>query len=753
MTIAAAQRLGRMLRHDLPVEPFAHLAAFVPGSFERAKRQVAVVCYGGEEVLRSGLFSDPWYLRLSLEPGAMLDARFKTGLPVLHEHGDTKFSMPQVGVASDHRIETLGGSKRSVATVTFSDRKIPGTDVLELEALLHDVETGILKGLSYGVQFHRMRQVRPATFDADGNPVQLALMVAELWEAMELSVLAVQASPSAVTLNANQAPLGRRCVVVIGSAGGAQLAAPDGRAIDLSKRSLKGAAAAAAVAAANGGPAGDGGGGAAAGAALAAAADPAGGDAGDDDEGDGGEGDAPPARPAAAAAPVAAPAAAAAPAGTKLAGDATQAGVALERQRQRAIRLEAARHGLTAGQVDELIDQGLELGAAKGRMLDLVEARTAKGPRGGAISVGPEVRDHLRAGLEEAILLRCGGKRPEATDASRPFRGLTLLEAARVMLRRNGVEEPPSRDKLVQMALAGAHGVDDFPLILANVQQKRLQAGYEMAPRTFMPLAAEADRVDFKEGIAAAIGLGGQFEEMLSDQQSIRYVTFGEHGEKYAVKTYAAGIAFGRKALINDDLKALDSVPESMGKQAASLENRIAWSFITGNVVLNDTVALFDATTHKNDLASGSDFALAADQKSMTAMREKLRLQTDPDGNILNLRPDVLIVPAKLETIGRQQTSLVNTPSSAANINTFQGTQLIVEPLLDGVAGGGTRHFMACLAAQLAVFEIAYLSGNRLPTITSEASFDQLVVKTKAVHDVGLAPINHRAIVRSNGLS
>src|SRR6185369_2220188 len=120
------------------------------------------------------------------------------------------------------------------------------------------------------------------------------------------------------------------------------------------------------------------------------------------------------------------------------------------------------------------------------------------------------------------------------------------------------------------------HSVSDFPKLLANVQNKFLQAGYDAAPSSYEQLAKERNAADFKSIATAHAGLGTAFAE-IQQGAAVSFGTITEGGETYVLKRYGKGIAFTIEAMISDDLDALGDIPRKFGVQTRMLTNRLAW--------------------------------------------------------------------------------------------------------------------------------------------------------------------------------
>lgn len=425
--------------------------------------------------------------------------------------------------------------------------------------------------------------------------------------------------------------------------------------------------------------------------------------------------------------------------------------VTAERSRVMAVTALAGECGIETATLSDWIAKGTSIeDARKVALSTMVERQKAASlPAGGGIRVGDSPADRTVLGVEAALMRRVNSRYAPKTDEqkkahelARAYHGFTLLELARAVLSARGMNlEGKGRGEVARLAL-GAHGVSDFAKILENVQVKYLQDSYEATPSTYEAITKFRDAVDFKQMSTVHIGLGSKMVEQLPGEP-VRFGTFTEGGEKFAVKRYATGTAFTPQAIVNDDLNAFE-VMGTYGQEIRLLPNRLAWALIVANATMADGLAIFHST-HLNDLAGGADKVLSED--GLSALRKLLRLQKEPDGRALSLMGRTLVVPAALETTARKLVAATD-PTATSGVNTFSGTQLIIEPELDALSA--TNYYLV-EGQRVPCFEAAFLDGNRMGTISSERDFETDALKVKAVLEVGITVPNHRGWARSLG--
>lgn len=413
--------------------------------------------------------------------------------------------------------------------------------------------------------------------------------------------------------------------------------------------------------------------------------------------------------------------------------------VTAERARVQQINELCDKHGcseLRAG----LIDNNATLDAARGAILDAVAKRDEGGTqrRMPHIETLTDETENRREAVENAILHRASPGKVKLTDAGRQYRGLSLLEMGRDLLERGGVNtRGMDKMQLAQRAL----GTSDFPIILANVANRTLRAGYEAAPQTFKPFSKQTSAPDFKTITRAQVGDAPTLKKV-NEHGEFTVGVIGEGKETYQLATYGRIVSITRQTIINDDLQAFADLPSKFGRAAADLESDIVWGIITGNAAMNDGVALFHAD-HGNLAAAGA-IAVA----SLSAMRAAMRVQKSLDGRYINVTPAFLLVPAALETLANQYTSADFVSAKSSDINPFKSTlQVIAEPRLD--AASATVWYGAADPGQIDTIEYCYLEGNEGVYIETRNGFEVDGLEIKARLDFAAKAIDHRGLYRN----
>ena len=404
--------------------------------------------------------------------------------------------------------------------------------------------------------------------------------------------------------------------------------------------------------------------------------------------------------------------------------------------------------GLTAEQTQALIDSGkpvMECSREAVRLMrQRIEGDTVIG-HPARVEVTRDSGDTLlrgiAAGLEARV--RPGVLKGEAADLGREYRSYTLLELTRQYLDSRGVNtRGMSKTELVTR---GFHSTSDFPLLFSNLAGKTLDAAYQEEPHTWKPLCRQRNLPDFKEANDLIVA-GALTPEPLLEGGEYKAGTLQEAQHTWKLATFARKVTVTRQSIINDDLSALERVPEMLGRGFRRLESNIIWELITGDAITSvDGLALFKAAHNNSSVQTITTTGFNAAKKAM-------RKQTDIAGNTINLSPSYMMVPTDLEATALQFLFPTGFAPAArtgdagpVSVQTA-GVQLIVEPRLDGSA---TTWYLAASPGAVEGIVYGYLAGEEGPTVTTTEKRDPDGVELLARFDFGAAVKDYRGFFRA----
>jgi hypothetical protein len=419
--------------------------------------------------------------------------------------------------------------------------------------------------------------------------------------------------------------------------------------------------------------------------------------------------------------------------------------------------------GLTDAQTDELVRSSKSVTECSREAVRLMrlrleggDTRAADGPaplgHPAQIAVTRDSGDTLMRGISLGLeaRVRPGTLKGDDADLGREFRSYTLLELTRQYLESRGTNtRGMSKTELVSR---GFHSTSDFPLLFSNLAGKTLDAAYQEEPHTWRPIARQRNLPDFKDANDLIVA-GALTPEALLEGGEYKAGTLVEAQHTWKLATYARKVTVTRQAIINDDLSALERVPEMLGRGFRRLESNIIWGLITGNAVTSvDSVALFNAA-HNN---MGGSTGLAITTSGFNTAKKAMRKQTDLAGNTINLTPSYLMVPTDLESTALQflfpsgfaPSARTGDNGPVVNAQTAN-MELIVEPRLDGNAD---VWYLAVSPGAVEGIVYGYLAGEEGPTVTTTEKRDPDGVELLARFDFGAAVKDFRGFYRSKNV-
>jgi hypothetical protein len=403
------------------------------------------------------------------------------------------------------------------------------------------------------------------------------------------------------------------------------------------------------------------------------------------------------------------------------------------------IRALAESLSIAASFAEDLIQRNVPLEEARRALItEAAKSTPAIDNRKPAV-ITRDAGDNLIARLADGLYIRMNpAHKPEA---GREFAYARISDIARRCLEHRGLSTLGSPAELVTRAM---HTTSDFSAVLAEVYNKSLLA-LRSTPSAVEQLFRRATVADFRARHVMEISDGPSLAEVGENGE----VTFGSITDKeltsYAVKSYARGFAISFKALVNDDLQALNDISAKMTRGARAWFAGFLANVIMSNPALADGKAVFHAD-HNNLAASGA----APSDTTIGAGKLAMRLQTDASGNPIDAPPRYIVIPAALEgTVDKLLATLYPTSSNEAETSA-RGLIPVVIPQFDQ-AGEDAAWYLFADPSNAPVFEYSELSGYEGPRVESRQGFDTLGTEVRVVWHVGAGAIDHRGAYKNPG--
>lgn len=339
-------------------------------------------------------------------------------------------------------------------------------------------------------------------------------------------------------------------------------------------------------------------------------------------------------------------------------------------------------------------------------------------------------------GTALAIRIMPSGNFGSADGKHREYMGLTpgqmMVELAAA---RGEAATPRHQQKIIANAM---HTTSDFPLLLENVGNKVLLAGYQAAAPTYKTIFAQKSFNDFREH---KFYTAGDFPALLElpEGGAIEQGTMSEKREALTPKTYARSMTLSRQMLVNDNFGAFDDWTSMIGRRIADQENALAYAVVNtasgaGPTLQEGNAAVF--TTTRGNRSSGGG---AIDNTSLDAAYAGVMGVTSLDGIKLNVQPKYLLTGVAYRAAALRAIAPLQ-PTAASNIQLY-GT---LTPVMDANIPGN-RWYLLPDPAAAPIFVYGYVNGASAPQIRVHPYIpgrDGIMVEV--IHDFGVGAIDWR---------
>ena len=413
---------------------------------------------------------------------------------------------------------------------------------------------------------------------------------------------------------------------------------------------------------------------------------------------------------------------------------------AMEQERKRTSEITAMFRDFDVEGADEAIVLGKSVEEAREMVMDQLRARN----KGVSVTMGEAESDKFRAAAQDAVLMAAGIPVADAAPGAQELRGYSMVEMARESLRRESGSTVNFGDNM-KLARAAINSTSTFPTIMSNLANKSVMVGFNEAETTYQVWAGKGSNRDFKEAARVALSEAGTLE-LVPEGGQFKQDSFGEASARTKVATYGKLFSLTRQAIINDDLGLFSKIATKYGSAAKRLVNKMVYAQLTGNVKMQDNVALFD-TKHGNVAGTGEALSVKAIAKAITAMRRQKGIQGEAT---LNITPKYLVVPPELEMTAYQ---IVNSTAAVDGVNSgvanpYKGRFIVVA---DAELTDPDAWYLVADATQHDTIEVTYLNGVETPRLETRQGFDVDGIEYKVAFDCGVSALDFRGVFKNAG--
>lgn len=412
---------------------------------------------------------------------------------------------------------------------------------------------------------------------------------------------------------------------------------------------------------------------------------------------------------------------------------------AMEQERKRTSEITAMFRDFDVEGADEAIVMGVSIDEARAMVMDQLRARN----KGVSVTMGEAESDKFRAAAQDAVLMAAGLPVAEPAAGAQELRGHSMVELAREALQREGLKSNFGDN--MELARAAINSTSTFPAIMSNLANKSVMVGFNEAETTYQIWAGKGSNRDFKEAARVALSEAGNLE-LVPEGGQFQQDFLGEASARTKVATYGKLFSLTRQAIINDDLGLFSKIATKYGSAAKRLVNKMVYAQLTGNVKMQDNIALFD-TKHGNVAGTGEALSVKAIAKAITAMRRQKGITGEAT---LNITPKYLVVPPELEVTAYQ---IVNSTAAVDGVNSgvvnpYKGRFIVVA---DAELTDPDAWYLVADASQHDTIEVTYLNGVETPRLETRQGFEVDGIEYKVAFDCGVSALDFRGLYKNAG--
>lgn len=314
----------------------------------------------------------------------------------------------------------------------------------------------------------------------------------------------------------------------------------------------------------------------------------------------------------------------------------------------------------------------------------------------------------------------------------------------------------------------------DFPYLTGDVLDRMALGRYRDFPSAWRQFAKVNNNLrDFRTvRRIAADGLEGQYSA-IAEQGEVTYGSMSETNYTYAPAKYGKAAKLSFEAIMNDDLSQFTDIPDRLGRGAA---RTVAKTVTQLYVDASGPHASFYTSGNANIVTSNPVLSVAGLQTAWN----KLRAQTDSNGEPIMVEAAILVVPPSLEVTARNVLNAVTVRATTVGGASGQeieyqswigsSLQLAIDPYIPVVAStanGSTSWFLfAVPSVGRPALEVGFVTGFAEPqlyqkmanTVRVGGGMDQMAgdfatmsQEYKGVIAFGGTRLDPKATVGSNG--
>lgn len=328
-----------------------------------------------------------------------------------------------------------------------------------------------------------------------------------------------------------------------------------------------------------------------------------------------------------------------------------------------------------------------------------------------------------------------------AADAAPYVRATELREAEqktnRYKQRMVRALETYSAVQRGRMSLSEAMTTSDFSSLFSDILDRKLLGNFLEFPQTYEAFVkVNPDVKDFRDVTRAYLDKGDGVFNRKGERVEPEERPLADGSYSYGVDVYEAVIDLDWRDLVNDDLGALNSIPERLARGA----RRTIQKFVTGLYCdasgphASQFTTTATATLGANQITGNPALSLAALKTAITLMAK----QVDPGGEPIWVQNHRLVIPPALQveaqdilgSMKSEQTASGGTSAQILHVQNWMKNSLqgpFIDPYIPVVASSANGHTSWFLfgdpsGGSRPAIEVGFLKGFSAPVLLRKQS-------------------------------
>ena len=270
--------------------------------------------------------------------------------------------------------------------------------------------------------------------------------------------------------------------------------------------------------------------------------------------------------------------------------------------------------------------------------------------------------------------------------------------------------------------------------LLGTSMNRALIKFYNDQPRWWEPIVSKVDLSDMKQQDRIRLHNFGSLTERTTDGAEYSELTWSETAESYSPTEYGNLVTVGRRAIINDDLRGIQSLPRLLASSAVLTLNEYVSNLFTQNSgngpTLADSVQLFNSASHQ-----GNRVTSALSRSTLLSQMKILMKMLNDASKRIGIVPKHLLVPIDLMDTAWELIHSAQVPDSANNAQNLiaSGSHALNEPIVVPNWTDANNWYLMADPGQISSIELGFLFGREVPELLSQEAPSAGMVWT---HDV-----------------